>query len=107
MLKLRVRADQVGLPELVLQVADQGIGIVTEENRAHPALALCHHDRPERALADGKANVSVLARGAVIARGHAEHLIGGFVEATVGVEPGVIQRIGHRTRHFEPFADPA
>ncbi len=51
---------------------------------------------PQRALADGETDRRAGAAIAVIARAHAEALRRGLVEAAVGVETGVVDRLGHR-----------
>ena len=86
----------VALREAVLQVAHQRVGIVAEQDGADAALAPGDQDRAERAFADGEADLGVRAAGAVVGRRHAEHLVGRRVEAAVGVEAGVVDRLGHR-----------
>ncbi len=87
----------MGLGELVLQVPGQGIRIIAEEDRANAALALCHQDRAEGALADGKAYGGIGAAGAVVGGFHAEHAVGSFVETAAGIEAGLVQGLGDRT----------
>ena len=95
-LEVRVAADQLGLGELVLQVAYQGIGVVAQEDGADPALALRDEDGAQRALGHGEVDRGAGAAIAVFAGAHAEQLVGGFVEAAVGVEAGAVDGIGHR-----------
>ena len=105
LLELVIGTDQVGPPKLVLQVTDQLVRIIAEQDRAHPAGTLRHQNRAQGTLADGKTNVGVLTGCAVIAGFHAQQLIRRLVKSTVGVEAGVIQRVGHRTAIGQALAD--
>ena len=96
LLELMIGADQVGAAELVLQVADQLVRIIAQQDRADPAFTLRHQNRAQRTLADGKTNVVVLTGSAVVAGFHSQQLVCRFIKPAVGVEAGVIQRIGHR-----------
>ena len=84
------------LRKAVLQVAHQRIRIVAEQDGAHARVALRDQDRAERALADREADLGVGAAGAEGRRRHAEHGVRRLVEAAVRVEPGVVDRLGHR-----------
>ncbi|MNC39008.1 hypothetical protein D3C75_876420 [compost metagenome] len=86
----------MGLGELVLQVAQQGLGVVAQQDRANALLALGHQDRAQRALAEGEVDGCPGAAGAVLPRAHAQALVGAFVETAVGVVAGVIDGIGDR-----------
>ena len=61
-----VAADQRGPREPVLELPGQRVGVIAQENGAHPALAPRHQDRAERAFADGEADLGVGAAGAVV-----------------------------------------
>ncbi|MNR40177.1 hypothetical protein D3C85_1584410 [compost metagenome] len=53
-----------------------------------------HQNRPQGTLADRKTDVGIVPGGAVVSWFHAQQMIGCFIEATVGIETGVIQGIG-------------
>ncbi|MNL18405.1 hypothetical protein D3C87_1395480 [compost metagenome] len=67
-----IGANQIGPAKLVLQITDQLMRIIAQENRTDSALALCHQNRPKGTLADGKANVVVVAGCAVLGGFHAQ-----------------------------------
>ncbi|MOA20804.1 hypothetical protein D3C78_1412690 [compost metagenome] len=99
-----IGANQIGSPELVLQITDQLVRIIAEQNRANPAFTLRHQNRTQRTLADGKTNVVVLTGRAVVSGFHSQQLVCRFIKPAVGVEAGVIQGIGHRTAICQALA---
>ena len=106
--KAGVAADQLGARETVLQIADEGVGIVAEENGADAPAARGDQDRTQRALADGEADFGIGAAGTPGGGRHAEHLVGCLVEAAAGVEPRIVDGLGHRhALSDKPLADPA
>ena len=107
LLEVLIGTDQIGPPELVLQIADQLLRIVPQQNGANPAFTLRHQNRAQGTLADGKPNVVVLAGRAIIRRFHAQQLIRCFIKTAVGVEAGVVQRVGHRTAIRQTLPNPA
>lgn len=71
LLEIMVGTDQVRAAKLVLQIADQLVRVVPEQNRANAAFTLRNQNRPQGALANGKADVVVLSGSAVVSRFHA------------------------------------
>src|SRR5262245_3132570 len=101
-----VAGDQARVRKPILKIPRELVGIVAHEDGAHPAIALCDEDRPERALADGEAYFRVGTAGAVRGRRHAEHLVGFLVEPALRVVSGAVDGFGHRSGASELAPNP-
>src|SRR6185312_5829419 len=77
-----------------------------QENSADSALALSHEDRPQRALADGEADLCPGPPGAIGRRGHPQYLLRLSVEAAVGVVARLVNRGRHRGAPTELGSNP-
>ena len=64
-------ADYKTLP---LEVADKFVRVVSQQDRCDTLLAGSNDDGAERSLSDGELYFFVRASGAVLRRGHAEHV---------------------------------
>src|SRR3546814_4188065 len=83
-----VATHQDRLGELRLEVLQQGLGIVTQQDRADAQVALGHEERAEGTDTGGKVNRGA---GAALSKGtcgHAQPPIGRRVEMSTGVETG-------------------
>lgn len=91
-----VAPDDLGLGELVLQVAHQPLGVIAQQDRADAALALGHQYGAQRALAHREADDGAGTACPVVARAHAQQIVSGFIEPAVGIEARAIDGIGDR-----------
>ncbi|MCY1525254.1 hypothetical protein D9M68_602260 [compost metagenome] len=91
---MRVGADQARRLEAVLQVADELLRVFVQGDLADAGIAGGHQQGAQRALGDREADVHARA---VLAEGggrHAQDGGCGFVEASAGIEAGVIHGVG-------------
>jgi hypothetical protein len=95
-LEVAVGADQHRSGELVLQLAQEAVCIVTEQDRADPFQGRSDQNGAQAALAHGEADFRIPAPRPIIARRHPEDSVGGGVKAPVGLEAGVIDRRSDR-----------
>lgn len=106
LLEIGVAADEVCLGEAVLQVLHQHGRVVVHEDGADAALALGHQDGTQGALRDGEADRHAVTTGPIVAGTHAQQSVRLFVEATVGVEAGIVDGVGHAPGFAQGMAQP-
>ena len=66
LLKTGVTSDEIGLRELVLQIARERVRVVPQKNGADTTVALSYEDRAQRAFAHGEADVRLSSPGAIV-----------------------------------------
>ena len=106
LLEVVIPADEMCLGEAVLQVLHQHGRVVVHEDGADAALALGHQDGAQGALRDGEADRHAVTAGPIVAGTHAQQPVCLFVEATVGVEAGIVDGIGHAPGFAQGMAQP-
>ncbi len=94
LLKCLIAAEQLSLRELVLEVAEQLIGVIAEGEGTDAFGRRGDEEGAERAFGEGEADGFTGAAGAKALGSHAEGLGGFFVEAAVGVEAGFVDGLG-------------
>ena len=100
-LELLIAADQKRLRETVLKVADKGVRVVAELDRADPFPGRRDENRAERAFADREANRRAIAAGTKCARRHAKEIGRSGIETPAGIETGTVDRLGDRGTLFQ------
>src|SRR6516165_4998833 len=67
-------ADEMRCQEAILEVTDELVRVVSQQDGGDALLARSDEDGAERGLSDGEPYFLVRASGAVLRRGHAEHV---------------------------------
>src|SRR6266404_5058498 len=65
-LKTGVTADEIGLRELVLQIARKRVRVVPEKNGADTAIALSHENRAKRTFTHGEMDFRLRSTGTIV-----------------------------------------
>src|SRR6478672_268013 len=96
-----VAADEARARKLAFQIAQKSLRIVAEQDGRDALVAGRDQDWSERAFADGEAHLPASTAGPKVRRSHAQHLRRIGIEAAIGVEACVVDRLGYRPAFAE------
>ena len=91
---MSVGADQLGLGEAVLKIANQLVRVISEQIDATPCLLEATRIAPSGCLSDRKADFLIRSTGPVLGGCHPQHVDGFLVEASARIKSASIDRLG-------------
>src|SRR5258708_23972096 len=100
-----VGSDQAGSGETILELAHQFFRVVAKKDRGNTFLARRDEDGAKGYFTDGKTNLLVRAARAILGRRHAQHVRGLLVEATAGIETGIVDGFRDTVTARQAFAN--
>src|SRR6187397_799716 len=104
-LVVAVGADETRPRKTILEIANEPLGIVSEQNRGDALRTRSDEDRTERRLSNSESDLLVGATSAVLRRRHAQHVRRLLIETSAGVEARVVDRLRDGAVGSQSFAD--
>src|SRR6516162_5267498 len=90
-----IATNETRFRKTILEITDELVRVFSQQNGGASRLARGDKHGAKGGLSDRELDLLVRAPSAIPRRRHAEHIRGVCVEASAGIEAGVIDRLGH------------